>query len=149
MSATCNFETVLLAELERKSLITDEQRYRPVVLVVDNEPVIADTRTAILAGWGYAPLTAYDVESALELASVIPPEVLIADVMLARMSGVDLAIGIRATVPDCKVVLFSERSGGDDSLTAARKAGYKFAVLPKPVYPRELQALLEELDLRK
>jgi|SRR5271168_3264889 len=148
MSTIGNFEIVPLAELERKGLLGVEQRYLPVVLVVDNEQIIADTRAAILEGWGYAPLTAYDAESALELASVIPPEVLIADATLARMNGVDLAIAIWASVPDCKVILFCERTEDYESLATAQKAGYNFTLLQKPAHPKLLQAVLDNLDLK-
>ena len=147
MSVHTNFETVPLAELEQKGLISDESSHLPVILVVDNEQVIADTRAAILAGWGYAPLAAYNAESALELASVIPPDVLICDETLARTNGMDLAIAIWATVPDCKVILCSERTESPSTLTLARRAGHKFALLPKPAHPKQLQALLEKLDL--
>jgi DNA-binding response OmpR family regulator len=46
--------------------------------------------------WGYAAVACYDAETALELASVIPPEILVSDVLLTGMNGVDLAIAIRS-----------------------------------------------------
>jgi DNA-binding response OmpR family regulator len=63
---------------------------------VDDEQIIADTRVAILHSWGYAAVACYDAETALELASVIPPEILVSDVLLTGMNGVDLAIAIRS-----------------------------------------------------
>jgi DNA-binding response OmpR family regulator len=143
-----NFEQIPLTELAQKGLITMGDQHVPVVLVVDDEQIIADTRAAILTGWGYAVLTAYDAESALELARVIPPELLISDVILTRMNGVDLAISMREMVPDCKVILFSGLTDGYEFVAGARHAGHEFTLLSKPVHPAQLWALLAELNLR-
>ncbi len=68
----------------------DTSAYRPVVLVVDDESAIADTLTEILSRSGYAAMTAYDGNEALETALVTPPEMLITDVILPGMSGIEL-----------------------------------------------------------
>src|ERR1700679_2638253 len=60
----------------------DTSDFRPVVLVVDDESAIADTLAEILSRSGYAALTAYDAEEALESALMTPPEMLITDVVL-------------------------------------------------------------------
>ena len=56
--------------------------YRPVVLVVDDESVIADTLAEILTRSGYTGVAEYDGDSALETALLMPPEMLITDVVL-------------------------------------------------------------------
>ncbi len=55
--------------------------YRPVVLVVDDECVIADTLSEILKRSGFNAITAYDGPSALDAALLNPPQVLITDVL--------------------------------------------------------------------
>jgi len=142
-----SFETIPLSELDQKGLLHTQDCHLPLVLVVDDEQIIADTRAAILTGWGYAVLTAYDAESALEMARVIPPEVLISDVILTRMNGVDLAIEVKRTTPDCEVILFTGRTDGHDFIAAAHAAGYDFKLLSKPVHPAQLLTLLRELGL--
>ena len=82
--------------------------------------VIADTLSAIFRQNGYTVLTAYDGKSALETAKVIPPELLISDVMMPEMSGVDLAIALRHSLPECEDP-FVFRTGGDDG-PASRRA---------------------------
>jgi CheY-like chemotaxis protein len=146
MSNGFRFETISLAEVAQKGLIAETGDHRPVVLVVDDEQIIADTRTAILKSWGYATLTAYDAESALELADLIPPDLLISDVILAGMNGVDLAIAIKESVPDCKVVLFSGQANSIDILSAAHDSGHDFPLLDKPLHPAELFAHLSKID---
>jgi CheY-like chemotaxis protein len=148
MLAFSYFEKIPLTELAKKGLATVENQHLPLVLVVDDEHIIADTRAAILTGWGYAVLTAYDAESAMELARVVPPELLISDVILTRMNGVELAIAIREMVPDCKVILFSGLADGHEFVARAHRAGHEFTLLSKPVHPAQLWTLLSGLNLR-
>jgi DNA-binding response OmpR family regulator len=116
----------------------------PVVLVVDDERIIADTLTAILKRSGYSVLTAYDGQSALGLASEIPPDLLITDVVMPGMSGIDLAIQLERAIPDCMVLLFSGQAATVDLLADARKLGHDFVTLSKPVHPTELLARISE-----
>jgi DNA-binding response OmpR family regulator len=122
----------------------DTSAYRPVVLVVDDESAIADTLTEILSRSGYAAMTAYDGNDALETALLTPPEMLITDVILPGMSGVELAITVRRIFPDCKILLFSGQASTADLLTSAKNQGHHFTLLSKPVHPRELLACVAE-----
>ena len=118
--------------------------YRPRVLVVDDESVIADTLAEILSRSGYAAEPAYDGASALETALLKPPELLITDVMLPGMSGIELAIQLRRIFPDCKALLFSGQAGTSDMLASAHRAGHHFTLLTKPVHPKDLLAWVSE-----
>jgi CheY-like chemotaxis protein len=111
---------------------------RPRVLVVDDEPVIADTITTILTHNGYAATAAYDADVALESALVTPPDVLITDVYLPGMNGVDLALTIKRVFPDCGILLFSGQASAKDLLANTRRAGSHFTLLSKPVPPMDL-----------
>ena len=144
MSSALNVETIPLADLPLGASHIEESGHRQIVLVVDDEEIIADTRVAILAGWGYAAMACYDAETALEMALVIPPEILISDVCLTGMNGVDLAVEIRSKVPDCKVILFSGQADSLNLLALARNAGHNFTLLQKPVHPVELLAHLTD-----
>jgi CheY-like chemotaxis protein len=118
--------------------------FRPVVLVVDDESAIADTLTEILSRSGYAAMAAYDGNGALETALLAPPELLITDVVLPGMSGIELAITMRRIYPDCKVVLFSGQASSFDLLASAKHDGHHFTLLTKPVHPRELLSHVAE-----
>jgi len=141
MAEKLNFTTVPLAEIEHAH---PQPAPQPVVLVVDDEQVIADTLAAILSNSGYTALTAYDGATALEMAGVIPPQMMISDVCMPGMSGIELAIAIRETIPDCKVLLFSGQASTADMLATARTAGYEFEALSKPVHPSELLARISK-----
>lgn len=116
----------------------DTSAFRPVVLVVDDESVIADTVAEILSRSGYAAMTAYDGNEALETALTTPPEMLITDVVLPGMSGIELAIKMRRIFPDCKILLFSGQAATVDLLASANGAGHHFNLIHKPVHPRDL-----------
>lgn len=123
----------------------DHSDYRPGILVVDDESVIADTVTAILSRSGYAATAAYDATDALESALLTPPQLLITDVVLPGMSGIELAITIKRIFPDCKILLFSGQAATTDLLAHAKNSGHTFTLLTKPVHPRELLARVSAL----
>jgi DNA-binding response OmpR family regulator len=114
--------------------------HRPRVLVVDDEAVIADTLAEILSLSGFPAIAAYDGNGALGTALLQPPEMLITDVALPGMNGIDLAITIKRVYPDCKILLFSGQATTADLLATARRDGYRFTLLTKPVAPHELLA---------
>lgn len=122
----------------------DKSRYRPTVLVVDDESVIADTLTEILTRSGYAAQAAYDGPEAMEIALLNPPELLITDVSLPGMSGIELAIKLRRIFPDCRVLLFSGHASAGEQLANAHRSGHMFPLLSKPVHPKELLTRVAE-----
>jgi CheY-like chemotaxis protein len=113
----------------------------PVVLVVDDERAIADSLVTILNRSGYAAEAAYDGKSALEMALLVPPELLLADVAMPGMGGIELAIAVQRAVPDCRVLLLSEQAATSDLLPHVRSAGQdEFNFLTKPVHADVLLA---------
>ena len=117
---------------------------QPVVLVVDDEKIIADTLSIILSKSGFSVATAYDGIKGLELAKRIRPELVISDVVMPGMTGVELAIALAQTVPECKILLFSGQAATVDLLERARNAGYCFTTLAKPVHPTDLLKHISE-----
>jgi len=142
MPRRLNFQTIPLADVPRND---STPNLPPVVLVVDDEHVIADTLATILSHGGYAAIPAYDGKSALGDAALIPPQMLITDVCMPGMSGLELAIAIRALVPDCKVLLFSGQTSTAEMLALSQSAGYDFEAISKPIHPKELLAKISEL----
>ena len=113
------------------------------VLVVDDERIIADTLALILRSRGFMVRTAYSGEDAVEAAVAMRPDVLISDVVMGRMSGIEAAIEICRTLPECRVILVSGQSITAELLKDALARGHSFEVLTKPVHPQELLDRLE------
>jgi DNA-binding response OmpR family regulator len=120
-----------------------ENRVRPKVLVVDDERVIADTLAMILNQSGFEAKAVYTGEKALELAGSFAPDMLITDVIMADLNGIDAAIMIRSLLPKIKILLFSGQAATADLLEKARSQGYEFEILAKPVHPQDLMARLK------
>jgi DNA-binding NtrC family response regulator len=135
MTPRTSFPTVPVSQIPAENSLDSGKEHRPVVLVVDDECIIADTLSAILARNGYAVMTAYDGFAALEIARLVPPELLITDVVMPRMSGIDLAMKILETASDCNVILFSGQDVTAALLAPVERAEYRFEVLRKPLHP--------------
>jgi CheY-like chemotaxis protein len=115
---------------------------RPKILVVDDERVIADTLAIILNQYGYEAYTGYDGIQAVERARSLSPDLMICDVIMPHMNGIEAAIHIRAFLPTCKILLFSGQAATADLLESARARGHEFEILAKPVHPQDLLAKL-------
>ncbi len=119
-----------------------ENNAKPKVLVVDDERVIADTLAMILNQSGFQARAVYSGEKALEMASTFVPDMLITDVIMDDLNGIDAAIRMRAQLPNIKILLFSGQAATADLLEKARAQGYEFEILAKPVHPQDLLARL-------
>ena len=108
------------------------------VFVVDDEVVIAETLTTILRINGFSATAFNNPELAVQAARLDPPDLLISDVVMPQLSGVELAIQIRALHPECKILLFSGQAQTANLLRAARELGHDFHLLAKPVHPKDL-----------
>jgi CheY-like chemotaxis protein len=144
MAVKSCFPVVPIEDIPAAVPLNRSRQHRPVVLVVDDESAIADTLSEILKLSGYAATAAYDAEEALETALLTPPQLLITDVMLPGMSGVELAIRMRRIYPNCQVLLFSGQAATADLLLSAKRAGHQFTLLSKPVYPTDLLQRVSE-----
>ncbi len=111
---------------------------RKRILIVDDERVITDTLVKIFSLRGYDTKGVYSAEQALTLLDTWPPDLVVMDVLLPAMNGIDLAIRIKAERPECHVSLFSGQSATADLVELAGKSGHRFDVLAKPVPPSEL-----------
>src|ERR1700684_4580235 len=99
------------------------------VYVVDDEPGIATTLAAILNASGFQATAFTSAEDAIKAAEWEGPSLLISDVVMPGMNGVDLAIRLKSICPECKVLLFSGQAATDDLLDSASKAGHDFELL--------------------
>ena len=120
----------------------DGQSSKPRVLVVDDEHVIADTLAIILNQAGFDATAVYTGLGAVERARNEQPDLIISDVIMPDMNGIEAAIRIREMLPGCKILLFSGQAATADLLEKARLEGHEFEILAKPVHPQDLLAKL-------
>lgn len=115
------------------------------ILVVDDE---ANARTAlaeILRLEGYAIETAADGRAALECFADFEPDLVLTDVMMPVMNGLELLEHVRADHPDVPVVLMAAR----EPKPAARARCQGGVCLLKPLDVDELLAVLERALRRR
>jgi CheY-like chemotaxis protein len=112
------------------------------IIVVDDEPIIADTLVDILNGEGYKGFAVSDGKSAIKWAEMLVPDVVITDVIMPGMDGIEAAKGILKLLPNCRIILFSGQAASTSLVEKARAEGFAFELLAKPINP---ELLLEKL----
>jgi CheY-like chemotaxis protein len=117
------------------------------VFVVDDDGVIASTTATILQLSGYEARCFVNPLEALEAARRVKPDLVITDVIMPGLSGIELAVRLWEQCPTCKVILLSGQAETGDLLEAARKKGHHFEVLAKPIHPDQLLARIRDADV--
>jgi len=108
------------------------------ILVVDDEPLIADTIVQILNRSGFIAQAAYGGREAIAAARRLTPELILSDVLMPHIDGVEAAIAIQKFLPEARIVLFSGQAATVEILARARRRGYHFELLAKPLHPTQL-----------
>jgi DNA-binding response OmpR family regulator len=111
---------------------------KPKVLIADDEKLIADTLALILNLGGFDARAVYTCEKALEVAPSFRPDMLVSDVLMADLNGVEAAIQMRGMLPDIRVFLLSGQTATADMIAESSAGDFGFEVLVKPVPPQEL-----------
>jgi CheY-like chemotaxis protein len=109
-----------------------------VVFVIDDEVIIAQTLAMILEHNGFSARFFTDPLEALANVQIDHPDLLISDVVMPQLSGIDLAIEVKKRCSDCKIVLFSGQAYSHDLLREPSVQAHHFTVLSKPIHPTDL-----------
>jgi DNA-binding NtrC family response regulator len=107
------------------------------IFVVGDEPVIVSTLAAMLKQSGFFVESFTNCAGVLHRAVKASPDLLITDVALSQLSGIDLAIQMKRQYPDCKFLLFSGRASTASVLETYRAYGNDFNLLSKPAHPSD------------
>ncbi len=119
------------------------------IFVVDDERVIAVTLAAILNQQGFNAVSFTNPVEALERSKTEEPDLLLSDVVMPQLTGIELAIRLREIRPKCKVLLFSGQATTASLLDEAMQQGHEFHILAKPVHPTELLAVIKDISSSK
>ena len=114
------------------------------VLVVEDERLVADTLGLIFEKNGFDCRIAYTGVEALACADNFSPELLLCDISMPGMSGLDIATALTEKCPECRVIFLTAHY---NNLGSARKwtrtHGKPSLVITKPLLPA---LLLQEVD---
>jgi DNA-binding NtrC family response regulator len=108
------------------------------ILIADDERVIADTLALILNMNGFKAIAVYSGEEAVETAKLMNPDLLISDVVMKEMSGIEAAMIVREAVPGCRILLISGHASSDEGLNRTSLKEHAFELLSKPFHPQIL-----------
>jgi DNA-binding response OmpR family regulator len=114
-----------------------DRTVRRKVLLVEDDPKIRGTIALYLQREGYDVSTADDGVRALEVAAETKPHLVVLDLMLPRMDGLEVCRTLRAS-SDAAIVMVTAKSTEDDKLTGLDLGADDYVT--KPFSPRELMA---------
>jgi len=115
----------------------------PRVLVVDDDAAGADSLAFMLTHAGYKTAVAYSGKEAIERANEFKPDMLLSDVGMPEIDGVQAAIEISKLFPHCQCLLFSGHVDSRSVIDDYRNQGHKFEFFEKPLHPQELISKLK------
>jgi len=117
----------------------------PVVLVVEDEEAFVDALTVGLVREGFAVEVARDGVAALEAFDAVKPHLVLLDVMLPKLSGIDVCRHIRAR-SDTPVIMVTARSEEIDAVVGLELGADDYVT--KPYRLRELVARMRAVMRR-
>lgn len=134
--------------VDRSDALPAQAADRARILVVDDEPTVADLVARYLTRSGYRTRTAGDGETALALAAEEPPDLIVLDVMLPGIGGLDVLRRVAERRPDPPaVILLTARGEESDRISGLRLGADDYVV--KPFSPGELVARVEAVLRRR
>jgi DNA-binding NtrC family response regulator len=113
------------------------------VLIVEDEESTRSGLTELVRSWGYTAEEACDGADALERITEFRPTIIVSDLVMPRMNGIELLKAIGDDTDHMKVILLTAQ-GTVDTAVEAVKAGAE-DYLSKPVDPQRLRRLLDRL----
>ena len=114
---------------------------KPTVLIADDEEVIANSLAMILSKSGFEAHAVYSGEKALEMVQVLKPDILISDVVMSGITGIETGNQNTSDFAIFKILLFSGQAATANLLEkSACRPGHEFEILIKPVHPADLLA---------
>jgi DNA-binding NtrC family response regulator len=112
------------------------------ILLVEDEANSRKGLTQFLQGLDYDVMTAQNGKEALEVFKKESPELVISDIRMPEMGGIELLEAIRAAAPGAKVILLTAYGSVEDAVKAMKKGAFYY--LTKPVNLEELEFLVKK-----
>src|SRR5205823_4661057 len=122
------------------------------ILVVDDDPGIRGSLAVLLQSWGFEPLQAGDASEAMYLVEKQDPDIVISDVVMPEISGLELLRTLKTGDPHRPVILMTAQGSIDMAVEAMKQGARDFLTKPLTDLPK-LKSLLDdaerELEMRR
>jgi DNA-binding NtrC family response regulator len=120
--------------------VIDASGLKPSVLIVDDESGILDSLNILLRNEGFAPRLAHGGKEGLEKISEMSPDIVLTDIRMPHVSGVDILAAAREADPDVPVILMTAQATLQSAMQAVNAGAYYY--IQKPFRNDELVAIL-------
>jgi DNA-binding NtrC family response regulator len=118
---------------------------KPFILVADDEALVAETLVEILTGEGFTAVAVKDGLAAVTFVRERKPDIVICDVVMPNLNGIEAAKQICEIAPDTRIILFSGQAATMELLQEAEDCGFSFEILPKPIKPERLLSTIARI----
>jgi DNA-binding NtrC family response regulator len=113
---------------------------KPTVLIVDDETAILDTLRILLRNEGFEPHAAQGGRKALELLDALHPDIVLTDIRMPAVGGVEVLAAARELDPDMPVILMTAQATLQSAMQAVNAGAFYY--IQKPFRNDELIAIL-------
>ena len=114
------------------------------ILVVDDDDLSRDFLTEAVRELGYRPIATEDPRRALELAGTEHPDLVLSDLRMPEMDGIELTRNLRADHPDLPIVMVTAHGTIESAVQAMKEGASDF--LLKPCDAETLELVLERVS---
>ena len=113
------------------------------VLIVEDEPTTRLGLTELVSTWGFTTESAADGQEALQRITTFRPSIIISDLVMPRMGGLELLRALKDEGSGLTIVILTAQGTVETAVEAIKEGAYDY--LTKPVEPQRLKILLDKI----
>jgi DNA-binding NtrC family response regulator len=117
------------------------QESRPTVLIIDDESAIVDTLRILLKNEGFAAHVAFGGKQGLDQIATLRPDIVISDIRMPAVGGLDVLAAAKAQDPDMPVILMTAQASLQTAITAVNDGAFHY--VQKPFQNDALMAIVK------
>jgi DNA-binding NtrC family response regulator len=112
------------------------------VLIVEDDPATRVGLTELVGAWGFHTDQAANGEEAMEKITSFRPAIIVSDLVMPRMGGLELLRALKDQLSDLTLILLTAQGTVESAVEAIKEGAYDY--LSKPVDPARLRILLQK-----
>jgi DNA-binding NtrC family response regulator len=120
---------------------------KPRILVVDDEPVVRESLRDWFANGGFPVDMAADAREALQKLQEYSWDILLTDVKMPGMDGLELQQKVKQIAPDLTVIIMTAFASVDSAMQAIKEGAYDYVI--KPLDPEDLEQIINRASERR
>lgn len=122
---------------------------RSKALIIDDDQDLADSLATLLGTRGYEVKVEHSPEGGIIRAAIFGPHLVLLDVLMPAIHGVEAAVRIRKLLPRARILLISADPEAAQAMIDGQPKAKHFKVLEKPIHPSALLAMISKKKERQ